>query len=84
MRMVHQGLTPRVQHGDEADLGAEALGVGGDLEQRLRGGAEQDVVDRLLVLQGDRGELGGAGEDDVEVGDWEQVSASVFDPFEAT
>jgi hypothetical protein len=35
-----------VQHGDAADLGAEMARVGGDEAQRLRGGAEQDRVDR--------------------------------------
>ena len=31
MGMVHQGLAPGVQHGDEADISAEMLRVGGDL-----------------------------------------------------
>ena len=30
MRMVLQGLAPGVQDGDDADLGAEMLGIGGD------------------------------------------------------
>ena len=31
VRVVLQGLAPRVQHGDRADLGTEVTGVGGDL-----------------------------------------------------
>ena len=35
MRMMVQVLPPGVQHGDEPDLGAEMLGIGGDGAQRL-------------------------------------------------
>jgi hypothetical protein len=44
MRMVLQGLAPRVQHGDRADLGAEVTGVGGDLAQGVRRSPKQDGV----------------------------------------
>ena len=56
VRMMQQVLAPGVQHREEADLGAQVLGVGGDRAQRLGGGAEQHVVDDGLVLVGDRGE----------------------------
>ena len=49
------GSDPGVEYGDEADLGAEVLRVGGDPAQRLGRGPEQDGVDRLLVLEGDLG-----------------------------
>jgi hypothetical protein len=35
---------------EEADLGAEALGVCGNFEESLCGAAEQQSVDHLLVL----------------------------------
>jgi hypothetical protein len=35
MRVMLQGLAPGVEHGDEADLGAEVLRVGSDPAQRL-------------------------------------------------
>jgi hypothetical protein len=54
MRMVLHRLAPAVQHGDAADLGAEVARVGRDEAQRLGGGAEQDGVDRRLVLESDR------------------------------
>ena len=54
--MMLQGLAPGVEHGDDADLGAEVLGIGGDGAQRLGGGPEQDGVDDGLVLEGDRGD----------------------------
>ena len=59
--MMLQGLAPGVEHGDEADLGAEMLGIGGDRAQRLGRRPEQDGVDRLLVLEGDLGDRRAAG-----------------------
>ena len=78
-----QGLTPGVQHGDEADLGAEMLGIGGDRAQRLGRGLEQDGVDRRLVLEGDLGDLGRQREDDVEVGDRQQLGLPRGEPVSA-
>ena len=46
VRMMGQRRAPGVQHGGDADAGAEVLGVGGDGDQRLGRGLEQEVVDR--------------------------------------
>ena len=78
--VVLQGLPPGVQDGQEADLGPEVLGVGGDLLQGLRGGPEQQVVDDPRVLQGDRPERRREGEDDMEVLDREQLGRPRLDP----
>ena len=67
--MVQERLRPGVEDGEEADRGAQVPRVAGDLEQGLRGRAEQDLVDDLLVAQRERGDGLGYGEDDVEVGD---------------
>ena len=56
MGMMVQVLAPGVQHGDQADLGAEMLGIGGDDAQRLGRRLEQDAVDDRLVLEGDGGD----------------------------
>jgi hypothetical protein len=53
VRVVMQVLAPGVKHGDQADLGAEMLRVGGDGAQRLGRRAQQDGIDGLLVLEGD-------------------------------
>ena len=45
-----QVLAPGVEHGQEADLGPEMFGVGGDLPQGLGGGLEQEAVDLPLIL----------------------------------
>ena len=44
-------LPPGVKHTEEADLGAEVLGIGGNLQQSRCAGAEQEIVQHFLVLQ---------------------------------
>jgi hypothetical protein len=56
MGMMFQLLIPTVEYAEEADFGAEMAGIAGDFEQRFGTGAEQEIVDDLLVLQGQRGE----------------------------
>ena len=52
MGMVHQVLTPRMEHGQDADVvGAEVAGVGGHLGDRLAGRLEQHAIEQPLVLQ---------------------------------
>ena len=74
-------LPPGVQHTEEADLGTEVRGVGGDGARRLRRRPEQDVVDHGLVLKCDRGNHIWHGEHDVEVGRVEQLRLTVLDPL---
>ena len=49
------------------------LRVGGDGPEGSCGGSEQGAVDYALVLQCQRRQLGGQGEDDVEIGDRQQI-----------
>ena len=51
MRMMLKVLSPGVKHTQEADLRAEMFRIGRDLQQGGGTGAEQEVVDDLLVLQ---------------------------------
>ena len=81
MRVMGQRLSPGVQDGDEADLGAEAFG--GERHERLGGGAHQQAVDRLLVLEGDLGRRRRQGEDDVEVGNRQQLGLTSGEPLRA-
>ena len=81
MRMMLQVLAPGVQHGDQPDLGAEMLGIGGDDAQRLGRRLEQDAVDDGLVLEGDLGDRRRHGEDDVEVGHRQQLGLPVRQPL---
>ncbi|MBB4276686.1 hypothetical protein GGE12_004483 [Rhizobium mongolense] len=79
--MVQQILPPGVQYGEEADLGAEMLGVGGDGAQRLGGGAEEQAVDERLVLVSDGGDGLRQCEDDVKVLCVEQLGATILQPL---
>ena len=71
---------PGVEHGEEADLGAEVPGVGRNLAQGAGRGAEEQVVQRALVLPGEGGDLGGEREDDVVVLAVEQFAATAGEP----
>jgi hypothetical protein len=51
MRMMQKILAPGMKHTQEADLGAEMFCISRDLQQRGGTGAEQQVVDDLLVLE---------------------------------
>jgi hypothetical protein len=55
--------------------------VGGNGEQRFGGGAKEDGINRLFVLEGDLGDLFGDGEDDVKVLDRQQVGLPVSEPL---
>ena len=80
MGMMGQRRSPGVQHGGEADAGAEMFGIGGDGRQRLGRRLEQQVVDGGLVLERDRRDRGRHGEDDVEIGNRQQLGVAVLQP----
>jgi hypothetical protein len=70
-----------VQDGEEADLGAEVPGVGGNRAEGLGGCLEQQAIEERFVLQGDRGYLLRQCEDNVEVLGVEQLSLAVLYPL---
>ena len=45
-----------MENGEDADAGAEALGIGGDSKQCLGRDLEQKIVDHCLVVIGDVGD----------------------------
>jgi len=57
VRVLEQVLTPGMQDRKESNLGAEVAGIPGELLQSLGTGAEQEVIEDLLVLQRQLGEL---------------------------
>lgn len=81
--MVVKVLAPAVQYRDEADLGAEMSGIGGDPAQRLGRSLEQDRVDHRLVMEGNRGDLGRQREHHVEIGNRKKLVLSGCEPFPA-
>ena len=81
MRMVGQRRAPGVEDGGEADVRAQMLRVGGDGDERLGGGPEQEVVDDGLVLERDRADRRRQGEDDMIVGDREEFGLALDQPL---
>jgi hypothetical protein len=76
MGMMFQLPIPTVEHPEEADFGAQMAGIAGDFEQGLGASPEQEIVDELLVLQGQRGESTRKGEDHMDVGDRQKFAAA--------
>ena len=56
-----------MEDGEEADLGPEVFGIGGDGAQCLGRRPKEQPIDRAPVLQREVRDGGGDGEDDVEV-----------------
>ena len=80
MRMMLECLVPGVQDAEEPDSRTEALGIAGDLQQRLGAGAEQQGIDLAFVLQGQRRKLPGRGKDHVDVARGQQFFSPRFQP----
>ena len=60
VRMMGEGRSPGVEHGGDADPGAEMLGIGRDGDHGLGRRLEQEIVDDGLVLVGDIGDRPGS------------------------
>src|SRR5260370_14128604 len=80
MGMSFEFLTPGVQHAEEADLCTEMLGIASDFQKGFRTTAKQEIVEDLLVLQDQRGQMTGKREDHMDVASREQLLATRFDP----
>ena len=81
VRVVSQSRAPGVQHGGEANASPQVFWVGRNGDQRLGGGPEQQVVDDCLVLERDWRDRGRQGEDEVIVGDRQQIVSLGFQPL---
>ena len=51
VRVMFELLIPSVEHTEEADLGAEMLGIASDCEEGFGAGLQQEMVQEFLVLQ---------------------------------
>ena len=72
-----------MQNGKEAGGHAEMLGIGGNGEEGFGGGVEEDVVDELVVVEGNGGDGLGQGEDHVEVVGGQEFGLPLLQPFGA-
>ena len=80
MGMESELLIPGMQHGEEADFRAEVFRIASDLEKCFCTGAEQQIVDDFLVLQGQWRELRRKCEDHMDVARREKFSLTCRDP----
>jgi len=79
--MKEEILSPSVEHGKEADLGAQMSGIGSDGGQALGRGSEQNTVDEIFVLVSNGGDRFGESEDDMKIRCRENFRFPFFDPF---
>ena len=84
MRVLLKILPPGMKHTEEADLCAKMLRIGGNFQQSSGTGAEQEVVDDFLVLQGQPRQLMGDRKDDVYVVDRQQFLIACGEPLVAS
>ena len=70
-----------MKHGEETDLGSEMLGVEGNFQKSFRTGAEQEVIEDLLVVQRQLGKLVRQGEDNMDIGDRQEFVLASRHPF---
>src|SRR5258708_5000533 len=80
MWMEPELLIPGVQHGEEANFRAEVSRMASDFEKCFRTGAEQQIVDDFLILQGQWRELRWKWEDHMGVARREKFSLPCVDP----
>src|SRR6516165_4772252 len=78
--MMGHRRTPRVQDCGDADLGTQVLRVSGDGPHGRGGGLEEETVDHRLVLVGDDSDLSGQREDDMKIGNLQQLGLAVLHP----
>ena len=72
--------SPGMEDGGDADPCAQMFGIGGNGQHGLRARLEQQVIDDLLVLIGDGGDLSRQGEDDMKIPDRKQFGLAVGQP----
>ena len=79
--MVHEVLSPGVEDGREAQLRLEALLA--ELEERGAGALKEQAVERGLVLEDERAQGSGEGEDPVEIADGQERAPLLLEPLAA-
>ena len=72
MRVREKSLAPGMQNGQKADVGAQVFGIRSNLEESLGRGSKEQAINQSFILQGQRSQEVGQGEDDMIVGDGQQ------------
>jgi hypothetical protein len=81
--MVGERLPPSMQHGHDADVGAQPLGVGGKLKQGFLDCPEHEIVEVFFIAQGKGVKFMRDGKDRVKIADGQELLKPVIDPREA-
>ena len=80
VRVVDERPRPGVQHGQNAEAAADVVRVRGERPEALGGGRHEGGEADALVRADDLAEGGGEREDDMEVGDGEQLGLTGGEP----
>ena len=80
VRMEFELAGPGVEHGRDADLGAEPLRIVSEGEEGLGRGAQEQRKHGPPMCEGERSQGGRQREDDVEVVDIEDARHALLDP----
>jgi len=67
-------------HAEEADFCTEMFRIARHFEKGFRTGTKQEIVEGLLVLQDQRGQMTGQGEDHLHVRGRKKFPATLFQP----
>ena len=78
VRVEEELLVPRVKHGGESRCGTQLSAA--DLEHGLDDGLEEEVIGLARIAEKQRMQRVGHGEDQVEVGNGQEVAHLSFDP----
>ncbi len=81
--MIGERLSPGMQHGHDADIRAQTLGIRGQFKHGFLDRSEQEVVEALFIAQGKGVEFMRDGKDHMEIPDGQQFPEAVIDPGEA-
>jgi len=74
-------LIPGVQYGGKTNLSPKSLITQSQLQQSLRCGLKEQIVQELSVEQNHWVEFMGQSHNDVEVVDWKKSFCALFQPF---
>jgi hypothetical protein len=80
VRVVLELATPRMKDRHAADLGAEMLGVAGDIDKALRHGAKEQTIEQAWMVQDERAEVLGQGKNGVFVGRLQHFALPLGEP----
>jgi hypothetical protein len=80
MQMLTEILAPGVEHHRDPDLAPEPLGIPTEGLQGLRGRLKQEGIDYLRISLGERVDLMGQGEDQMEIGHRQELGRARLDP----